>query len=99
MGKSPKLNHKTASAAEMDKLLADNPDCQKILNECTIATVDVTENLPPVLVKQTISIFRHPDSQDNMAIITDNEKSDGSKYSVISMLRVQDTVYQCDLPY
>jgi hypothetical protein len=98
MTEPPKLEHLIASAAEMEQLLAGNADVQKLIDGCRVRPIEVRENLALNLRKQTISRFLHPTSEYEVAVISHYERMDGSKYSVISRLRIGDTVHELEIP-
>src|ERR1700693_335154 len=93
----PKLEHKTASAAEMEKMLAEDTSLQKLIERCDIHPINVRENLAPNIAKQTISRFLHPTSGYEVAVISAYERADGTKYSVISRLRIGNTVLELEI--
>jgi hypothetical protein len=100
MTKAPQLDHRVASAEEMKRLFADDSDLQKRIGECRIQVIQVRENIAPGIAKQTINRFLDPESPDNdeIAIITDYEKLDGDKYTVVSKLLIGNLVYQHQIP-
>lgn len=84
----------------MNKLFEDDADLQKKIGECRVQTINVQENVKHEsgTARKILSRFIDPFSDDEIATITAYEKSDGTKYSVISRLRIGNTVYELEIP-
>ena len=82
----------------MERLFSEDTELQKLIEQCHIRTIDVSENLAPTIAKQSISRFLHPTSRYEVAVITDYEKTDGTKSRIVSRLRIGTTVHDLEIP-
>lgn len=80
----------------MEKIFAEDIALQKQIGDCRVKTIHVTA-LPPDCTKKTISLFVDSVSEDEIALIVDSEKRDGTKSSVISRIRIGNTVYEREI--
>jgi len=82
----------------MESILEADTGLQKLIDACRIEVIEVRENLQPDIARQTITRYMHHSSRYEVAIISDYVKKDGAKFSIISRLRVGNTVYESAIP-